>query len=168
MKPNPKNRATERPKFLNGWKDIAGYLGKGVRTVQRYEREFGLPVRRPAGKTRGSVVATQAELDGWVSASPIRETYELPVRSQATAISPLQQVRNSVDEMKRLREQMTALRAEVRASVQLVRASIREVEQQTTRNLAMSIPVGVSPWDGNRHRLMESALHRNPIREKLS
>jgi hypothetical protein len=52
--------------IFSGWKDIANYLGKGVRTVQRYEGEFGLPVRRPAGKHRGSVLATKAELDEWV------------------------------------------------------------------------------------------------------
>lgn len=49
--------------ILTGWKDIANYLGKGVRTVQRYEREMGLPVHRPAG----AVVAVQAELTDWVS-----------------------------------------------------------------------------------------------------
>ncbi len=30
---------------LNSWKEIACYLGRGVRTVQRYERDLGLPVR---------------------------------------------------------------------------------------------------------------------------
>ena len=29
--------------IFSGWKDIANYLGKGVRTIQRYERELGLP-----------------------------------------------------------------------------------------------------------------------------
>jgi hypothetical protein len=33
--------------ILKGWKDIAKYLGCGVRTVQRWEK-LGLPVRRPA------------------------------------------------------------------------------------------------------------------------
>jgi hypothetical protein len=40
---------TVRPEILSGWKDIANYLGKGVRTVQRYGREMGLPIHRPAG-----------------------------------------------------------------------------------------------------------------------
>src|SRR5436309_1682014 len=52
--------------MVTGWKDIANYLQKGVRTVQRYERELGLPVRRPAGKATGSVMATKSELDAWV------------------------------------------------------------------------------------------------------
>jgi hypothetical protein len=48
--------------ILNGWKEIANYLGKAVRTVQRYEVELRLPVHRPAGKSAAAVVATKAEL----------------------------------------------------------------------------------------------------------
>jgi hypothetical protein len=48
---------------LSGWKDIAIHLAKGVRTVQRYERELGLPIHRPSGKARASVIATKVELD---------------------------------------------------------------------------------------------------------
>ena len=71
------NQNATRLEIISGWKGIANYLGKGVRTVQRYERELGLPVRRPAGKSTGSVIATKAELDGWVMASPIHETFRL-------------------------------------------------------------------------------------------
>ena len=31
---------------LQGWKEIASELGRSVRTVQRWERTLGLPVRR--------------------------------------------------------------------------------------------------------------------------
>ena len=31
---------------LDSWKEIASYLGRGIRTVQRWEREEGLPVHR--------------------------------------------------------------------------------------------------------------------------
>jgi len=58
--------------ILSGWKEIAHYLGKGVRTVQRYEREIRLPIHRPAGKSHGAVVASKIELDRWVTASPSR------------------------------------------------------------------------------------------------
>lgn len=34
----------EPTRLLSGWKEIANYLGKGVRTVQRYEYELLLPV----------------------------------------------------------------------------------------------------------------------------
>jgi hypothetical protein len=52
---------------LGSWKEIAGYLGKGVRTVQRWEREFGLPVRRPNGGQRRIVHASPEELDQWLA-----------------------------------------------------------------------------------------------------
>jgi hypothetical protein len=61
-----------RPEIFSGWKEIANYLAKGVRTVQRYERELNLPIHRPAGKSAGAVIATKAELDAWVTASPVR------------------------------------------------------------------------------------------------
>lgn len=55
-----------KPKFISGWKEIAEYLGKGVRTVQRYEREMGLPIHRSTGKSAASVTAIGTELDNWV------------------------------------------------------------------------------------------------------
>src|SRR5262250_492156 len=103
--------------ILNGWKEIANYLGKGVRTVQRYEIELSLPVRRPAGKSYGSVVATKAELDGWVSASPIREAFHLARMKTGEVTSPTRDIRNTVVEMRNLRDQMATLRAELRNSL---------------------------------------------------
>jgi PIN domain nuclease of toxin-antitoxin system len=58
--------------IFSGWKQIANYLGKGVRSVQRYERELALPIHRPAGKSRAAVIATKSELDNWVTAGPVR------------------------------------------------------------------------------------------------
>jgi Tol biopolymer transport system component len=57
--PNATPRAEDR---LDSWKEIATYLRKGVRTVQRWERTDGLPVRRLGP---GSVFAYKAELDAW-------------------------------------------------------------------------------------------------------
>ena len=50
---------------LGSWKEIASYLGKGVRTVQRWERYSGLPVHRPSGSNKGVVIAFPAELEQW-------------------------------------------------------------------------------------------------------
>jgi len=75
----PRIKAQPR-QLLSGWKEIANCPGKGVHTVQRYEYSFVLPVRRPAGKARGSVVATKADLDAWVLASPLREAFNLTRR----------------------------------------------------------------------------------------
>jgi hypothetical protein len=40
-------------------------LGRGIRTVQRWEREEGLPVHRLAHEKRGSVYARREELTAW-------------------------------------------------------------------------------------------------------
>jgi hypothetical protein len=58
-------RGTE---VLSSWKDIARYLGKGVRTVQRWERDLGLPVRRPKGAAhKSSVLLDRNDLDAWMA-----------------------------------------------------------------------------------------------------
>ena len=50
---------------LHGWKDIASYFGRSVRTVQRWERDFGLPVRR-YGMGRAELVhAYLDDLEHW-------------------------------------------------------------------------------------------------------
>jgi tetratricopeptide (TPR) repeat protein len=54
---------------LDSWKEIAGYLRRGVRTAQRWERDAGLPVRRVGGDHR-AVYAFRSELDGWWRGRP--------------------------------------------------------------------------------------------------
>jgi hypothetical protein len=54
---------------LNGWKEIAAFLGKGVRTAQRWEREFGLPVRRIGHEGGEIVYAFRHEIDRWSRAA---------------------------------------------------------------------------------------------------
>lgn len=51
---------------LTSWKDIAQYVGKGVRTVQRWEKELGLPVRRPKQARKSAVLAVPSEINDWV------------------------------------------------------------------------------------------------------
>src|SRR6476659_10446722 len=50
---------------LDSWKEIAAYLKRGVRTVQRWERVAGLPVRRVELDKHGTVYAYKAELAAW-------------------------------------------------------------------------------------------------------
>ncbi|HEX4309537.1 MAG TPA: hypothetical protein VHZ25_05880 [Acidobacteriaceae bacterium] len=58
---------TDSATVLTSWKDIARYMGKGVRTVQRWEQDFGLPVRRPHGSNKKAVLARPRDLDLWVA-----------------------------------------------------------------------------------------------------
>jgi hypothetical protein len=57
------------PGRLNGWKEIALHLGKGARTVQRWEKLYGLPVHR-LGREGGEIVfAFRDEIDRWVAST---------------------------------------------------------------------------------------------------
>lgn len=55
----------QHSQILNGWKEIANYLNRGVRTVQRWE-EIGCPIHRPHNRKRSAVMALPAEIDEWV------------------------------------------------------------------------------------------------------
>jgi hypothetical protein len=58
---------------LNSWKEIAHYLDRGVRTVQRWERELQLPVHRIGKGKRSPVYAVVAELKFWMVTSAGRD-----------------------------------------------------------------------------------------------
>src|SRR5216684_2874703 len=55
---------TDEPR-LESWGEIAAYLRREIRTVQRWERYQGLPVRRLLIGKLGSVYAFRSELDKW-------------------------------------------------------------------------------------------------------
>src|SRR5579859_5774826 len=50
---------------LDSWKEIAVYLRRDVRTVQRWEKREGLPVYRHQHEKLGSVFAYRSELAAW-------------------------------------------------------------------------------------------------------
>lgn len=96
---------------LNSWKEIASYLGRGVRTVQRYERDLGLPVRRPRGKSRSAVVALSDDLDTWLRQAPTRELQDesesLVVMTKPAIVT---RVRSTIGEASELRTKCHELR----------------------------------------------------------
>jgi len=52
---------------LDGWKDIADYLGRDIRTCQRWALKLGLPVHRiDAESSRAKVFAFQSEIEDWL------------------------------------------------------------------------------------------------------
>jgi len=53
-------------KKLDSWGEIASYLGREVRTVQRWERTEDLPVHRHEHKKKSTVYAYAGELDAWI------------------------------------------------------------------------------------------------------
>lgn len=84
---------------LTSWKAIARYLDRGVRTVQRWEAQFGFPVRRPTSGGHRTVVAIAEEIDAWLAS-------QTPKRH-----SELQRLRAEVES---LRAEVERLRAELR------------------------------------------------------
>ena len=88
MDPSARADATGGPhdQRLESWKAIAGYLGRGVTTVQRWERDEQLPVRRHAHAARGSVFAFRREIDEWRRA---REAIGLPAFPPGDPISAI-------------------------------------------------------------------------------
>lgn len=64
---------------LDSWKAIAGYLGRSVRTVKRWEVKEGLPVHRHLHQRQSTVFAFQGELDRWrASRSDANGTMAMP------------------------------------------------------------------------------------------
>ena len=93
------------PELLNSWKDIANYLGRGVRTVQRWEVQLHLPVRRLHLHSRSSVTALKSDIDGWLRQAG---------RSTNGARAALAEVRDATAILKTNREQMRILAMQVR------------------------------------------------------
>ncbi|HVL69826.1 MAG TPA: helix-turn-helix domain-containing protein [Vicinamibacterales bacterium] len=66
---------------LNGWKEIASHLGKSVRTVQRWEREYRLPVHR-VGREGGEIIwAESDEIEAWLRSKDATDRGDTAVAS---------------------------------------------------------------------------------------
>lgn len=149
---------------LSGWKEIARYLGKGVRTVQRYERELSLPVRRLSGKRGGSVVAVKFDLDSWLRLSATA-TPESSYRStQAVQEYLRSEIAKGLRERARLHAQMMALRKELRTSVYKLHESILKLRHQLneTRQRQDSIASMIRGYSKVRGLLSGDGKHRKP------
>jgi hypothetical protein len=106
-----------QPRTLSGWKNIANYLGKGVRTAQRYERKLALAVRRPASKTTGSVVAVKYELDAWVA-------------SHLSMLSIRVSLKNRTAELNEIASHTKKLMLEIRAFRERLSNPVRQIEDK--------------------------------------
>jgi len=57
---------TRAENYLGSWKEIAAYLKREVRTVQRWEKHEGLPVRRHVHRNASTVYAYKNEINKWI------------------------------------------------------------------------------------------------------
>lgn len=122
--------------ILSGWKEIARYIGKGVRTVQRYEKDSALPVHRPTKKDRGAVMASTTDLDAWMRARP------LPGEDAGGSYDSL------LAEMIRFQKnckQMRELRRALRGSIAMLQSSIQKVSLDRSRSLVTRTSLQIPP-----------------------
>jgi hypothetical protein len=81
---NPGNPS--RAAILNSWKEIATFLHRGVRTVQRWEREFELPVHRIGNGNRSPVFAFTAEIQLWLLRNHAKVAGEISAQQQQSRV----------------------------------------------------------------------------------
>jgi hypothetical protein len=84
------NTGTGGPDRLDSWKAIATYLKRDERTVRRWEREQGLPVRRVPGGRGTSVFAYVSEIEAWLTANaPGNGTASEPAQAEPDRLPDL-------------------------------------------------------------------------------
>jgi phage terminase Nu1 subunit (DNA packaging protein) len=105
--PGAKLMESDHP-VLNSWKEIAGYLGCGVRTAQRWE-ESGLPVRRAPGGRKSSVMAFRSEVDVWIARGRLKTEADVTTRTLLRS--------DLIVSSERLRAQMSESRLEFHNSL---------------------------------------------------
>ena len=74
---------------LQSWKEIAAYLRRDVRTVQRWEKQEGLPVYRHAHNKLSSVYAEKAELESWWKNRKAQLEHEEKIHENEEANAPV-------------------------------------------------------------------------------
>ena len=115
---------------LNSWKEIAQYLGRGVRTVQRYENDLDLPVRRPRGKSRSAVIAIPEELDAWVRRAPrTAPGTEAASGSVPTVDINLPRISTVIQQSKGLRTRTMPLRADHARVLEVLVKTVTAISQ---------------------------------------
>jgi hypothetical protein len=96
---------------LTSWKEISDYVGKGVRTVQRWESEFGFPIRRTKPGRKSVVLAIPSEIDAWLQAQQFPDGQLDSVESERTAL--FQTVRELRSEIRELRSENRQLQRQL-------------------------------------------------------
>jgi hypothetical protein len=116
---------TDPTHVLTSWKDIARYMGKGVRTVQRWEQDFGLPVRRPCGSSKKAVLARPRDLDAWVALRCASRPPE-SIRStpEGSALRMLTEIHEKMETASMLRQNNLVLMQEVNIALVRLRQQV--------------------------------------------
>ena len=141
---------TERPRVLNSWKEIGAYLGRGVRTVQRWEATMGLPVHRPKGTMHSSVFALAHEIDQWMLRAPSARLERDPAGYTA-------ELRERLQASRLLRQQARELTAQLRAEVREHHEAYIQLKQTLARVTTLRNLRGNGNGNGNGRTAHDAA-----------
>jgi hypothetical protein len=104
---------------LTSWKDIGKYLGKGTRTVQRWEKELALPVRRTKKGRKSAVLAIPAEIDAWVQSQRFPDGQLDSVESERTKLF------HTLEELRSENRELRSVNRKLQRQLAIERASAR-------------------------------------------
>lgn len=123
--PNP----SEKTAVLTSWKEIANYMGKGVRTVQRWEQDFGLPVRRPHGSSKKAILARPRDLDAWVALRcSSRCESRIDQKAPVPSINMLSSLTIGLETFRQLRDNNQVLLSEVNSALNQLKNQIASMQ----------------------------------------
>jgi hypothetical protein len=112
-------KAVDQTTMLSSWKDIANYMGSGVRTVQRWEQDSGLPVRRPTSHGQKSqVLLDRRAADAWMASRRLIRMRRQGVRVSSSPRSP--GLKNDIHASRQLHKAHHALTKQVDLHVRLL------------------------------------------------
>lgn len=122
--------------ILNSWKEIASYLSRGVRTVQRWEAELGMPVRRPRGRGRSAVIAIRSELDQWIKSCPLEAQHDAVsdgvIHDVTWTLFPaVEQLRDSTLQLRQLRTKVTDSRKQLSVALAELAVSVEKMTKNS-------------------------------------
>jgi len=122
--------------LLTSWKEISAYMGRSVRTVQRWEK-LGLPVRRLSSSSKASVLANTRDIDTWLSNA---RTHGFATRQSAEHLFLRGSLAEAVNMSRILRAEMMKLREERRQDmVTLVNTLEKLIDSLKTSEVSLAL-----------------------------
>lgn len=133
-------------RMLSSWKEIAQFFGKGVRTVQRWEKTLDLPIRRPPGAPSNVVLARTSDLEEWMHRGPgrraeadleVKSSDELTKSSVDEAVDELEEATLTL--IARLGQTSVSVQAQepvavdATARIRMVASHLRDATQESDR-----------------------------------
>ena len=118
---------------LNSWKEIAEYLNRGVRTVQRWEHELGLPVHRIGAGKRSPVFTTTSELNFWMTTSEAAREQRLhyePLPKPIRNSKPLEESRRLLSNVHQLARNIAEASIRQRRQAEILQERILQMQKR--------------------------------------